>query len=40
MWIVATVMLALAVASAAALSGQDKYTLKLPNGLAFSDFKG
>jgi hypothetical protein len=26
--------------SGVALSGQDKYTLKLPDGLAFSDFKG
>ena len=40
MWIVATTMLALAVMGGVAVSKQDKYTLKLPNGLAFSDFKG
>ena len=32
---------ALAVlATAAAISAQDKYTLKVPNGLAFSEFRG
>ena len=32
---------ALAVlATGAAISAQDKYTLKVPNGLAFSEFKG
>jgi hypothetical protein len=40
MWIVATVMLTLAVVSSVAISGQDKYTLKLPGGLAFSDWRG
>jgi hypothetical protein len=40
MWIVASIMLVLAIMSGVAVSGQDKYTLKLPNGLAFSDFKG
>jgi hypothetical protein len=28
------------LATAAAISGQDKYSLKVPNGLAFSEFKG
>jgi hypothetical protein len=28
------------LATRAAISGQDKYTLKVPNGLAFSEFKG
>jgi hypothetical protein len=28
------------LAAAAATSAQDKYTLKLPNGIPFSDFKG
>ena len=28
------------LAAGAAISAQDKYTLKVPNGLAFSDFKG
>lgn len=35
------VTVALAVlASGAAISAQDRYTLKVPNGLAFSEFKG
>jgi hypothetical protein len=29
-----------AVAAGAAISSQDKYTLRIPNGLAFSEFKG
>ena len=29
-----------ALATGAAISGQEKYTLKVPNGLAFSEFKG
>ena len=40
MWVVASTMVALAVVSGVAVSGQDKYTLKLPDGLAFSDWKG
>ena len=28
------------VATGAAISGQDKYTVKVPNGLAFSEFRG
>ena len=32
--------LALAVLGATAFSAQDKYTLRVPNGLAFSDFRG
>jgi Cytochrome P460 len=39
-WIIASTLLALAVASGAAVSTQDKYTLKLPGGVAFADFKG
>jgi hypothetical protein len=39
-WIVATMMLAIAVVSGVAISAQDKYTLQVPNGLAFSDFRG
>src|ERR1700747_2136609 len=36
-----SVGVALAVlASGAAISAQDKYTLKVPNGLAFSEFRG
>jgi len=34
-----TVSLA-ALATGAAISAQDKYTVKVPNGLAFSEFKG
>ncbi len=40
MWVIGAVMLALAVVSGVAVSAQDKYTLKLPGGLAFSDFRG
>jgi hypothetical protein len=41
MLIAAGVAVALAVlASAAAISAQDKYSLQVPNGLAFSEFKG
>src|SRR4051812_15342882 len=32
--------LGLALLGGVALSAQDKYTLQVPNGLAFSDFKG
>ena len=35
------ITVALAVlATGAAISAQDRYTLKVPNGLAFSEFKG
>ena len=37
---IATFAVALAVVGAIAWSAQDKYTLKVPNGLAFSEFKG
>lgn len=40
MLIVATMVLVLAVVSGVAISAQDKYTLKLPDGVAFSDWKG
>ena len=41
MLIVATTALVLAILSGVAISAQDKYTLRLlPDGLAFSDFKG
>jgi hypothetical protein len=39
-WIVATFVIGLTVVSGVAISGQDRYTLKLPGGVAFSDFKG
>ena len=38
--IVTTMVLVLAVVSGVASSAQDKYTLKLPEGVAFSDFRG
>jgi hypothetical protein len=38
---IAGITVSLAVlAAGAAISAQDKYTLKVPNGLAFSEFKG
>jgi hypothetical protein len=37
---IAVAVVALAVASGAAFSAQDKYTVKVPNGLAFSEFRG
>lgn len=41
MQISVTIAVALAVlATAAAMSAQDKYTLKVPDGLAFSEFRG
>jgi hypothetical protein len=40
MLIVATMILVLAIVSGVATSAQDKYTLKLPDGVAFSDFRG
>ncbi len=40
MLIVAAMVLVLAVVNDVAISAQDKYTLKLPDGLAFSDWKG
>ncbi len=36
----AAIVIAVAVLSAMATTAQDKYTLRVPNGLAFSDFKG
>jgi hypothetical protein len=40
MLIVVTMALMLAILSGVAISAQDKYTLKLPDGIALSDFKG
>jgi hypothetical protein len=40
MWVMGTIMLALAVVCGAAVSEQDRYTLKLPGGVSFSEFKG
>ena len=38
--IVATAVLVVAVVSGVAISAQDRYTVKLPNGIAFSDWRG
>ena len=38
--IVGTTVVALAVLTGVAISAQDKYTVKLPDGVAFSDFRG
>jgi hypothetical protein len=38
--IVALLGIALAIGAGVALGAQDKYTLQVPNGLAFSDFRG
>ena len=40
MLILAAILSTLGVVSAVATSGQDRYTLKLPDGVAFSDFRG
>ena len=37
---IATVTVALAVLGGVAISAQEKYSLKSPSGIAFSDFKG
>ena len=37
---IATIVISLAVVGGVAISAQDKYTLQVPNGLAFSDFRG
>ena len=37
---IATVAVVLAVGGGIAKSAQDKYTLRVPNGLAFSEFRG
>jgi hypothetical protein len=39
-FVMVIISLVLAVLGGRAVSAQDKYTLKVPNGLAFSEFKG
>jgi hypothetical protein len=39
-WLMAIFALAPAMVGGRAVSAQDKYTLQVPNGLAFSDFRG
>ena len=38
--IIAIIAMSAAVLGSMALAAQDKYTLKVPNGLAFSEFRG
>ena len=39
-WLMAIVAVAIAVFGGRAMSAQDKYTVQVPNGLAFSEFRG
>jgi hypothetical protein len=39
-WLIAIIAVVLALLGGRAISAQDKYTLQVPNGLAFSDFRG
>ncbi len=39
-WLMVIVAVVLAVLSGRAISAQDKYTVQVPNGLAFSEFRG
>ena len=39
-WLLLIILGALVVLSGAAISAQDKYTLQVPGGLAFSEFRG
>jgi len=39
-WGIAAIAVVLSAVSGTAVSGQDKYTVKVPNGLEFSEFRG
>jgi Cytochrome P460 len=39
-WLTVIIAVVLAVLGGRAISAQDKYTVQVPNGLAFSDFRG
>jgi hypothetical protein len=39
-WPIMIIAVSLAVVGGIALAAQDKYTLQVPNGLAFSEFRG
>ena len=39
-WLIGLIAVILTAASGAAISAQDKYTVQVPDGLAFSEFKG
>ena len=39
-WVMVMIALVLAIFVGRAISAQDKYTVKVPGGLAFSEFRG
>ena len=39
-WRILIIAISLAIGGGMALAAQDKYTLQVPNGLKFSDFRG
>ena len=39
-WLMVIVAVVLAILGGIALAAQDKYTVQVPNGLAFSEFRG
>ena len=39
-WLIVLIAVTLAAVSGAAISAQDKYTVQVPGGLAFSEFRG
>ena len=39
-WLMVIIAVVLAVLGGRAISAQDKYTVQVPNGLAFSEFRG
>ena len=39
-WLMVIIAVVLAVSGGRAISAQDKYTVQVPNGLAFSEFRG
>jgi Cytochrome P460 len=39
-WLMASIAVVLAVLGGRAISAQDKYTVQVPNGLAFSEIRG
>jgi hypothetical protein len=39
-WLIVIIAVVIAVLGGRAISAQDKYTVQIPNGLAFSEFRG
>jgi hypothetical protein len=39
-WLMVIIVVTLAVVGGRAISAQDKYAVRVPNGLAFSEFRG